>query len=81
MSMKPNMTGLNQTGFGASSRLVDSAVAGFDDFVRAMRVILVEDGLADTFGSLLRGLESPSCPSPNPNRGVRGETRLLGAHA
>ena len=40
--MKPNMTGLNQTGFGASSPLACSARAGFDDFVRAMRAILSE---------------------------------------
>jgi sortase A len=40
--MKPNITGLNQTGFGASSPLGCSARAGFEDFVRAMREILVE---------------------------------------
>ncbi|GGI45416.1 hypothetical protein GCM10010932_09530 [Agromyces flavus] len=39
--MKPNMTGLNQTGFGASSPLGCSARAGFGDLVRAMREILV----------------------------------------
>ena len=48
ISMKPNMTGLNQTGFGASSPLACSARAGFDDFVRAMRAILSEsDGLPE----------------------------------
>ncbi|GAA4044235.1 hypothetical protein GCM10022282_00480 [Agromyces indicus] len=40
--MNPNMTGLNQTGFGASSPLGCSARAGFEEFVRAMPEILVD---------------------------------------
>jgi hypothetical protein len=39
--MKPNITGLNQTAFGASSpERFSTAGAGFVDFVRAMRAIL-----------------------------------------
>jgi hypothetical protein len=44
--MNPNMTGLNQTGFGASSPLGCSARTGFEELVRAMREILVDPARA-----------------------------------
>ena len=68
------MTGLNQTGFGASSPLGCSARAGFDDFVRAMREILVEP-VHPTERRPDRGragrIESQVCPSREPADAAR----------